>query len=95
MQNNLPERGTLLPVDDYGHGGLPKRAERVYGKPAKTDLVEHYIDARSGEVKDHHLPAARDEEGPGKPTDGTKTTTDAAAGGDDDDAPDRRGPGQT
>jgi ParB family chromosome partitioning protein len=51
LQNNLPERGTLLPVDDYGHGQLPKKAERVYGKPGKTDLVGHFIDARSGEIE--------------------------------------------
>jgi ParB/RepB/Spo0J family partition protein len=51
LQNNLPERGTLLPVDDYGHGQLPKKAERVYGKPGKSDLVGHFIDARSGEIE--------------------------------------------
>ena len=86
MQNNLPERGTLLPVDEYGHGQLPKKAERVYSKPAKADLVGHYIDARSGEVETivYRLPETKKA---GKPTDGTKTTTGAAGGGDDDDAP--------
>ena len=63
LQNNLPERGTLLPVDDYGQGQLPKKAERVYSKPGKTDLVGHYIDARTRRGGDHRLPAARDEEG--------------------------------
>jgi ParB family chromosome partitioning protein len=33
LQNNLPERGTLLPVDEYGRCQLPKKAERVHGKP--------------------------------------------------------------
>jgi ParB family chromosome partitioning protein len=86
MQNNLPERGTLLPVDEYGRGQLPKKAERVYSKPAKTDLVGHYIDARSGEVETivYRLPETKKA---GKPTDGTKTATGAAGGGDDDDAP--------
>jgi hypothetical protein len=86
MQNNLPERGTLLPVDEYGRGQLPKKAERVYSKPAKTDLVGHYIDARSGEVETivYRLPETKKA---GKPTDGTKATTGAAGGGDDDDAP--------
>ena len=51
LQNNLPERGTLLPVNDYGQGQLPKKAERVYSKPGKTDLVGHYIDVRTGEVE--------------------------------------------
>ncbi|HUZ62986.1 MAG TPA: ParB N-terminal domain-containing protein [Acetobacteraceae bacterium] len=51
LQNNLPERGTLLPVNDYGQGQLPKKAERVYGKPGKADLVGHYIDVRTGDVE--------------------------------------------
>ena len=51
LQNNLPERGTLLPVNEYGQRQLPKKAERVYGKPGKSDLVGHYIDARTGEVE--------------------------------------------
>jgi len=51
LQKNLPERGTLLPVDDYGQGQLPKKAERIYSKPGKADLIGHYIDVRSGEIK--------------------------------------------
>ena len=51
LQNNLPERGTLLPVDEYGSYKLPKKAERVFGKPGKISLIGHYIDVRSGEVE--------------------------------------------
>jgi ParB family transcriptional regulator, chromosome partitioning protein len=51
LQNNLPTRGTLLPVDEYGSCQLPKKAERVWGKPGKTDLIGHYIDVRTGEVQ--------------------------------------------
>jgi len=51
LQNNLPARGTLLPVDEYGSCQLPKKAERIWGKPGKTDLIGHYIDARTGEVQ--------------------------------------------
>ena len=51
LQNNLPERGTLLPADEYGHCTLPKKAEQVYGKPAKRDLIGHYLDPNSGAVK--------------------------------------------
>jgi ParB family chromosome partitioning protein len=51
LQNNLPERGTMLPTDEFGRAALPKKAEFVYGKPAKGDLVGHYLDAHSGEVK--------------------------------------------
>ncbi len=83
MQNNLPERGTLLPVDDYGCGQLPKKAERVYSKPGKTDLVGHFIDARTGEVQTvaYRLPEPKKA---GKPADGTKATNGAAGGGGDD-----------
>jgi ParB family chromosome partitioning protein len=85
LQNNLPERGTLLPVDDSGQGRLPKKAERVYSKPGKTDLVGHFIDARSGEVQTvaYRLPETKKA---GKPADGTKATTGAASsedGGED------------
>jgi ParB/RepB/Spo0J family partition protein len=51
LQNNLPNRGTLLPVDENGHHQLPKKAERVWGKPGKADLVGHYIDVRTGDVE--------------------------------------------
>ena len=33
LQNNLPARDTVLPVNDDGQGQLPKKAERVFGKP--------------------------------------------------------------
>jgi len=87
LQNNLPERGTLLPVNDYGHGQLPKKAERVYSKPGKTDLVGHYIDVRTGEVETiaYRLPVPKKA---GKPADGatntTGATTGATGGGSDD-----------
>ena len=82
LQNHLPARGTLLPVDDYGQGQLPKKAERVYGKPGKSDLVGHYIDARSGEVQTvvYRLPEPKPA---GKPVNG-KTPV---PGADGDDAP--------
>ena len=87
LQNNLPERGTLLPVNDFGQGQLPKKAERVYGKPGQTDLVGHFIDARSGEVETivYRLPDARKA---GKPTGGNNEGGKAAnCGGDEDDTP--------
>ena len=90
LQNNLPERGRLLPVDEYGRCDLPKKAERVYGKPGKTDLVGHYIDTRTGEVQSiaYRLPEPKKA---GKPAGGTKaatgTTTGAAGGNSDDHMP--------
>ena len=87
LQNNLPERGRLLPVDDYGQGQLPKKAERVYGKPGKTDLVGHYIDVRSGEVEAIVYAGCPRRRRPASPRTAPKTTTGAAGSGDDDDAP--------
>ncbi len=90
LQNNLPERGRLLPVDEYGRCDLPKKAERVYGKPGKTDLAGHYIDTRTGEVQSvaYRLPEPKKA---GKPAGGTKTataaTTGAASGKSDDHIP--------
>lgn len=81
LQNNLPQRGTLLPVNDYGQAQLPKRAERLWGKPGKADLVGHYVDARTGDIETiaYRIPepkkAAKRSEG---------TDTDGVAGATDD-----------
>jgi ParB/RepB/Spo0J family partition protein len=89
LQNNLPERGRLLPVDDYGQGQLPKKAERVHGKPGKTDLIGHYVDVRTGEAQTvvYRMPAPKTA---GKPTVGGKPSAardGADEGGDDEGAP--------
>ena len=83
LQNSLPERGTLVPVDEYGHVQLPKKAERVFGKPGKTDLVGHYIDVRTGEAQTvaYRLPQPKKA---GKPVDGTKVTPGAVGNGAED-----------
>jgi ParB/RepB/Spo0J family partition protein len=61
LQNNLPERGTLLPQDEYGRPRLPKKAENVYGTPGKNDRIGHYLDPYSGAVKTlvYRLPDSR------------------------------------
>jgi ParB/RepB/Spo0J family partition protein len=86
LQNNLPERGTLVPVDEYGGCQLPKKAERVYGKPGKGDLVGHYIDARTGEAQTvvYRLPERKKA---ARSADGASTASDAAGNEDDGDAP--------
>jgi len=83
LQNSLPERATLVPVDEYGHVQLPKKAERVFGKPGKTDLVGHYIDVRTGEAQTvaYRLPQPKTA---GKPADGTKATPGTVGDGGDD-----------
>jgi ParB family transcriptional regulator, chromosome partitioning protein len=62
----------LLTVGDHGQPNLPKKAERVYGKPAKGDVTGHYINPRTAAVETtvYRLP---------KPS-----KTDKAKGGEDD-----------
>jgi ParB family chromosome partitioning protein len=85
LLNNLPQRGTLVPVDENGSCQLPKRAERVWGKPGKGDVIGHFVNARTGEVDTvaYRLPAPKKA---GKPTDGAGTTS-AVGRGDDGDTP--------
>jgi len=61
LQNNLPERATLLPQDEYGRPQLPKKAETVYGSPGKNDRIGHYLEPYSGAVKTiaYRLPETR------------------------------------
>ena len=51
LSNHLPPRGVLLTQDEYGCPVLPKKAERVYGKPGKADVIGCYLDPHSGDVK--------------------------------------------
>ncbi|MCA1867935.1 ParB/RepB/Spo0J family partition protein [Agrobacterium genomosp. 3] len=53
MTNNLPRKGTILDVNNFGQPELPKKAERVYGKPGKGDQTGFYLD-RDGKVQTVH-----------------------------------------
>jgi ParB family transcriptional regulator, chromosome partitioning protein len=64
LQDNLPERGTLLPSDEYGRYELPKKAEHVYGKPGQrepcdrhccegADRIQSRLDHREGLRRAH------------------------------------------
>lgn len=78
LQNNLPERGTLLPQDEYGRPQLPKKAENVYGTPGKNDRIGHYLDPYSGAVKTlvYRLPDGKKVK-PGKDPAGTAPDPEA------------------
>jgi hypothetical protein len=75
MTNNLPKRGVIADVGSYGEAKLPPKAERVHGKPGKSDHTAMYLD-REGRVQTvaYRLP-------PAKPKGAT-----GAADGDGDDA---------
>lgn len=74
LEANLPKGGVIIAHDQYGHPTLPKKAERVYGKPAKGDVVGHFLDPRTAEVKTvvFRLPAEK------KAAKGTSGEADAA-----------------
>ncbi|EMS94934.1 plasmid partitioning protein [Agrobacterium tumefaciens str. Cherry 2E-2-2] len=50
MTSNLPRKGAIIEVNNWGQPELPKKAERVYGKPSKSDHVGMYLD-RDGKVQ--------------------------------------------
>ncbi len=64
MANNLPKKGVIAETTNYGEVKLPPKAERVYGKPAKSDCTAMYLD-RDGRVQTVHyrMPAAKKPKG--------------------------------
>ncbi|MBS0642332.1 MAG: ParB N-terminal domain-containing protein, partial [Proteobacteria bacterium] len=70
LRNNLPERGILLALDEYGQAQLPKKAERVWGKPGKNDCIGFYVDPRTGEVESmaYRMPAPKSRDAAGGDT---------------------------
>lgn len=60
MTSNLPKKGVIVEVSNWGQPELPKKAERVYGKPGKGDHTGMYLD-RDGKVQTVHyrLPEAK------------------------------------
>ncbi|MHA6688542.1 ParB N-terminal domain-containing protein [Mesorhizobium sp. A556] len=64
MANNLPKRGAIAEVGSYGEVKLPPKAERVYGKPGKSDHTAMYLD-RDGKVQSvaYRMPAAKKPKG--------------------------------
>ncbi|MDK1389637.1 ParB N-terminal domain-containing protein [Sinorhizobium sp. 8-89] len=74
MTNNLPKKGTIVEVNNWGQPELPKKAERVYGKPGKGDSTAVYLD-RDGKVQSVHYRMPE----PKKPvgSDGTAATGSA------------------
>ncbi len=60
MTANLPKKGIIAETTNYGEVKLPAKAERIYGKPAKSDCTAMYLD-RDGRVQTVHyrMPAAK------------------------------------
>lgn len=73
MTIHLPKRGVITDVNNWGQVVLPPKAERVHGKPGKSDRTAMYLD-REGKVQTAHfrLPEPKKAKG-----------ADDAEGGDD------------
>ncbi|MCB1469085.1 MAG: plasmid partitioning protein, partial [Rhizobiaceae bacterium] len=54
MTNNLPKKGVIAEANTWGEPELPKKTERVYGKPKKSDHTALYLD-RNGKVQEVHF----------------------------------------
>jgi ParB family chromosome partitioning protein len=50
MTNHLPKRGTVIEVNEWGQPKLPAKAERIWGKPGKSDCSGWYLD-RDGQIQ--------------------------------------------
>ncbi len=54
MASNLPKRGVIVEANTWGGPVLPPKAERVHGKPGKSDHTAMYLD-RDGKVQSVHF----------------------------------------
>ncbi len=50
LEAHLPKNAVLLPSDDYGQPKLPPKAERIWTKPKKGDLVGCSVNPRDGSI---------------------------------------------
>jgi ParB/RepB/Spo0J family partition protein len=68
MTANLPKRGFVIEVTTWGEPKLPPKAERVYGKPNKSDYTGWYLDPRNGSVQSvaYRMPQAKKTAAKGK-----------------------------
>lgn len=80
MTNNLPKKGAIIEVNNWGQPELPKKAERVYGKPSKSDHVGMYLD-RDGKVQSvaYRMPEDKNKSKGGSSTTGGAEDTDNGA----------------
>ncbi len=54
MTANLPKKGVITEANSWGQPTLPPKAERVHGKPGKSDRTAMYLD-REGKVQTVHF----------------------------------------
>ncbi|MER9597949.1 ParB N-terminal domain-containing protein [Mesorhizobium sp. M0244] len=64
MANAVPKRGVIVEAGQWGEPKLPAKAERLHGKPSKSDHTAMYLD-RDGKVQSvaYRMPAAKKPKG--------------------------------
>jgi ParB family chromosome partitioning protein len=75
MANNLPKKGIIAETTNYGEVKLPPKAERVYGKPTKSDCTALYLD-REGRVQTVHYRMLEAKKPKGKAASGSQSGAD-------------------
>ncbi len=75
MTNHLPKRGTVIEVNEWGQPKLPPKAERVWGKPGKSDCTGWYLD-RDGQIQSVAFRAPQAKKAKGKASEADETAAD-------------------
>ena len=75
MANNLPKKGIIAESTNWGEVKLPPKAERVHGKPTKSDCTAMYLD-RDGRVQSVHYRMPEAKKPKGKAGSGSDSTAD-------------------
>ena len=75
MTNHLPKRGTVIEVNESGQPKLPPRAERVWGKPGKSDCTGWYLD-RDGQIQSVAFRVPQPKKAKGKASEADETAAD-------------------
>ena len=65
MTSHLPKKGIVTEANNWGQPELPKKAERLYGKPGKGDCTAMYLD-REGKVQTVHYRMPEEKKAKGK-----------------------------
>ncbi|WP_204320612.1 hypothetical protein, partial [Klebsiella pneumoniae] len=65
MTSHLPKKGIVTEANNWGQPELPKKAERLYGKPGKGDSTAMYLD-REGKVQTVHYRMPEEKKAKGK-----------------------------
>ncbi|WGS03162.1 ParB N-terminal domain-containing protein (plasmid) [Bradyrhizobium sp. ISRA443] len=75
MANNLPKKGVIAETTNWGEVKLPPKAERVHGKPTKSDCAAMYLD-RAGRVQTVHYRMPEAKKPKGKAASGSDSAPD-------------------